>query len=301
MEKLYVSICIPTNGRIEIVKNTLDSIYNNCNVPFSDFEVVLSDNSTNDELSILLESYEEYPNIVYEKTKCDGFLNSINALKIAKGLFLKLHNNYTTFTKEGLSELIRFLKMNEVNKPVVFFKNSGKKGVVRYNSFDIFCRNLSFWNSWSTGFAIWKEDFDKIAEVEVNKMFPHTSLFMLQYSKKFFMINDEIYFINQDVPKKGGYNLFRVFAVDYLRILDVAKSKKVISNITFERIKKDLFFNFLINWYSNTKISKNTYTYNLEGIKESIAVYYGEIGYYKLKILSYGYFAALQIKKRLNL
>ena len=65
MSEIYLSICIPTNGRIEIIKNTLDSIYKNCDVPFSEFEVVLSDNSNNDELLELLENYKQYSNIVY--------------------------------------------------------------------------------------------------------------------------------------------------------------------------------------------------------------------------------------------
>ena len=296
MGKLYLSICIPTNGRIEIVKNTLDSIYNNCKVPFSEFEVVLSDNSNNDELKSLLIEYNEFPNIVYEKTTCEGFLNSVNALKMGKGLFLKLHNNYTMFTDKGMIELISIIKQSEVNKPLIFFKNFGKNGIMNFNSFDNFCADLSFWNSWSTGFSIWKEDFDKISEVEVNKMFPHTSLLMLQYSKSLFTINDEVYFINQDVPKKGGYNLFRVFAVDYLKILDVAKGNNIISSKTFEKIKRDLFFDFLISWYRNTKLSKNNYTFNLDGIKESMSVYYESTGYYKLKVLSHIYFCISKLK-----
>lgn len=296
-KKLYLSICIPTNGRIEIVKNTLDSIYNNCTVPFSEFEVVFSDNSTNDELISLLDEYKEYPNIIYEKSTCEGFLNSINALKMGSGLFLKLHNNYTMFTVGGLSELVSLIKLGEINKPLVFFKNFGKKGISNYSSFDSFCADLSFWNSWSTGFSVWKEDLDKISDWKVNKMFPHTSLLMLQYSKEEFSINDEIYFINQDVPKKGGYNLFRVFAVDYLTILEVAQSDNIISTKTFKKIKKDLFFNFLISWYRNTMISKNTYTFYLEDIKGSMSVYYGASGFYKLKFLSYVYFYISKLKR----
>jgi glycosyltransferase involved in cell wall biosynthesis len=68
MGNLYLSICIPTNGRIEIVRQTLDSIYKECKVDFVDFEVVLSDNSNNDELLLLLEEYKQFPNIIYSKT-----------------------------------------------------------------------------------------------------------------------------------------------------------------------------------------------------------------------------------------
>lgn len=303
MENVYLSICIPTNGRIEILKNTLDSIYTNCTVPFSDFEVVLSDNSKNDELEILLKSYQHFPNIVYSKTNCEGFLNSINALKLGSGKFLKLHNNYTLFSNQGLSKFVSFVKQEELLKPLIFFKSSGIDKLRRYNSFDAFNSDLSFWSSWSSGFSIWKEDFSKISDIEVNKMFPHTSLFFSQYSKDSFVINDYVYFENQEVPKKGGYNLFRTFAVDYLGMIEQTMIKNYISIKTFEKIKEDLFFNFLTSWYYNTKISKNEYTFNLDNIRENLQIYYGRYSYPKMLFFSYlfavkkiGYFSLKFIK-----
>lgn len=295
MRDLCLSICIPTNGRIEIVRQTLDSIYKECKVDFADFEVVLSDNSNNDELLLLLEKYKQFPNIIYSKTNSEGFLNSINALTMGKGQFLKLHNNYTMFTSDGLEKFVSFIKQEYIIKPVVFFKNSGKNGIRNYDSFDLFCSDLSFWNSWSTGFSIWKTDFDNIIKNNLNSMFPHTSLLLLQYSKEKFLINDEIYFTNQDVPKKGGYNLFRVFAVTYLEMMEEQKINGNLSFKSFEKIKKNLFYDFLINWYCNTKLFKNEYTFDLEGIEKSMSVYYGTKGFSKLKLLSYIYFFKLKL------
>lgn len=287
MGNVYLSICIPTNGRIEILKNTLDSIYHNCTVDLSEFEVVLSDNSKNDELTDLLQSYEGYPNIVYRKTNCEGFLNSINALKLGRGNFLKLHNNYTSFTDQGLRELIIFIKEQSIKKPLIFFTNSGKDSLKKYESFDKFSSELSFWNSWSSGFSIWREDFEKISDLEMNKMFPHTSLFLLQYSKNEFIKNDLVYFINQNVPNKGGYDLFKTFAVDYLKMIEEAMLKKNLSGDTFNKIKNDLFYDFLVSWYQQTKIFKNDYTFQLQNIKESISIYYSKNSYYKLIFLAY--------------
>ena len=301
MSKLYLSICIPTNGRIEILKNTLDSIYNDCKVSFVKFEVILSDNSTNDELLDLLDSYKNIPNIVYQKTNCNGFLNSINALKMGKGLLLKLHNNYTMFSKNGLYDLISLIEQEQNNKPLFFFKNSGKQKTKDYDSFDSFNYDLSFWNSWSSGFSIWKEDFNKISNLEVNKMFPHTSLFLLQHSKKKFVINNLPYFINQDVLSKGGYDLFKTFGVDYLKMIEQTMNNGHISKKTFDKIKKDLFFDFLSVWYRNTKISKNDYTFELENIKQSISVYYFKTGYYKLIFFSHIVDFKFKIKAVINL
>lgn len=300
MSELCLSICIPTNGRINILKNTLDSIYNDCKVPFSKFEVVLSDNSKNNDLLVLLQSYKQFPNIVYQKTDCDGFLNSINALKTGKGLLLKLHNNYTMFSKYGLEEIIAFIDIEKTNKPLIFFKNFGREKIKSYNSFDIFNYDLSFWNSWSSGFSIWKEDFDQISNLEVNKMFPHTSLFLNQHYKKEFIINDIVYFINQEVPGKGGYDLFRTFAVDYLKMIEEVQHEGYINPKTFIKIKKDLFFDFLVVWYRNTKIAKNDYTFQLKNIKKSINIYYKN-SYYKLIFFGYIVDFKFKIKALINL
>jgi hypothetical protein len=245
---MYLSICIPTNGRLDILKNTLDSIFKNGIQSYDDFEVILSDNSDNCDLELMVkEFYGQFPNLIYSKSNCFGFLNSINALKIANGEFLKLHNNYTMFTSSGLSDLIAFIKNENQNKSLTYFRNTGKKGIQYFNSFNDFFYDLSYWNSWSTGISIWREDFIKISNGDFNRMFPHVSLLIYQNSKKKYIINDFLYFVNQDVPGKGGYNLFRTFSIDYLDLMKLALDSSFITKKTYIKIKKDLLnFNIVL-------------------------------------------------------
>jgi len=279
---IYLSICIPTKGRLEIVKDTLDSIFSDTDVDYNDFEVVLSDNSDNDLLRDLLADYKQYPNIVYGKTTVEGFFNSINALQMGTGCLLKLHNDYTRFNKSALKRMIDFVKAEMAVKPMVFFSNNEfkSKTVQRYNTFDEFSYDLSFLGTWSTGFAIWKEDFDKCSKTSLNKIFPHTTLLFEQYYKKSFIINDEELFYNQIVYTKGGYNLFQAFSVQYLNMVQNSFKEKHLSKKTFDHIKSDLFNRFLITWYYNTKVAKNSYTYDLSGIKESVTTYYSAAQYH---------------------
>lgn len=302
MSKIYLSICIPTNGRLEILKNTLDSIFINCEVNFSDFEVVISDNSSDNMLLELLDSYKEFPNIVYGKTTSEGFLNSINALNMGSGLFLKLHNNYTIIKNGALKQIISFIKNEEINKPVTFFTNGALKNidVDTFDAFDTFSSQLSYWNTWSTGFAIWKEDLEKYSQKNLNKMFPHTSLLLRQNDKKNFIINNKSIFINQEVSQKGGYNLFKTFGVDYLKMMDELQKKAIISTITFNKIKSDLFNIFFVEWYFNTKIRNNNYSYDLTDIKGSVKEYYSIREYYYLIFLSYFLYIKLVTSKILK-
>lgn len=289
MSHIYLSICIPTNGRIEILKNTLDSIFINCTADYNDFEVILSDNSKDDELLELLNGYQHYPNIIYSKTSCEGFLNSVNALQLANGLFLKLHNNYTKFNNSSINQMISFVKNTQEIKPVVFFTNGllEKHSTQQYDSFDLFTNELSYWNSWSTGFSIWKQDLDRSSLLGLSVFFPQTSLLLLQHDKKAFIIDNTILFTNQEVSKKGGYNLFKTFGVDYLELMENASKSDIISAKTFTKIKNDLFHKFFVEWYYNTKIAKNEFTFDLSGIKESLMQYYSVSKYYELLFRSY--------------
>jgi len=279
---IYLSICIPTKGRLEIVKETLDSIFSDTTVDYNDFEVVLSDNSENDQLKELLTGYKQYPNIVYGKTKVEGFFNSIAALQLGNGCLLKLHNDYTKFNKLTLKRMIDFVKAEIAAKPMVYFSNNELKRntVQRYDTFDQFSYDVSFLGTWSTGFAIWKDDFDKLPKTHLNKIFPHTTLLFEQYYKESFVINDEELFYNRTIYTKGGYNLFQAFSVQYLDMVKESFKQKHLSKRTFARIKRDLFYRFLVVWYYNTKIAKNSYTYDLSGIKESVTTYYTGAQYY---------------------
>jgi abequosyltransferase len=285
----YLSICIPTKGRLAILKDTLDSIFADKSLNYDDFEVVLSDNSDNYLLEDLLAQYKEYPNIVYGKTNVEGFFNSINALKLGRGIFLKLHNDYTRFDNRALQRMIEFVKAETQEKPLIYFSNTElkKRDILRYKSFNDFCYALSFLGTWSTGFAIWKEDFDKCDKDHLNKIFPHTTLLFEQYYKGAFIINDEKLFSNEIVYTKGGYNLFHAFAVQYLNMTEESFKTGNITRKTFRHIKYDLFRNFLIAWYYNTKVAKNQYTYDLSDIKKSGTTYYNYFEYYLMIVLAY--------------
>lgn len=290
MKTPYLSICIPTNGRLEIIKKTLDSIYDNSKqVNLSDFEVVISDNSKNDDLLLVLDSFKQYDNISYFKADCEGFLNSVNALKCGSGLFLKLHNNHSAVNHFFLKETIDFIKREKNNTPQIFFTNGAlnEKKIIKYLNFDQFSLKLLFFNTWSSGFSIWEKDFKRFENINYDRLFPQTTLLLELNNKNTYYVNDKVYFNEQEVPTKGGYNLFRAFAVDYVNIMLNAKDRNIISIKTFNKIKKKLIKNLLVEWYYKSMIKRNSYTFDLTGIKSSISVHYSEFEYVKFILNSY--------------
>lgn len=283
-----LSICIPTYNRLDILYNTLNSIYSDLDeVQINDFEVVVSDNEPNQSSKKIVERFN-HKNLRYYPTNCEGFLNSLNALKQGKGLFLKLHNNYTKLRKGTLKEILKQLKENSVNKPLLFYSDGMLKSgnIMCYNSFDSFMYHLSYFSSWSTGFGIWREDFINYNNSVINRYFPQTSLLISQTKKKRFVIDDRVLFENQQVPQKGGYNIFRVFAIDYISIIKIPYQKNEITKKTFERIKNDLLFDYLSVRYFKTVILKID-TFNKDDLRKSITSSYSALSYYLMILASF--------------
>jgi abequosyltransferase len=285
---LLLSICIPTNGRKEILLNTLDSIFASGVEP-SLYEVVIYDSSEDNELQKLIPTAYPFQNLIYKSGKNNGYLNLIEALNMGNGEFLKLHNDYSMLCKGALADLITLIKAQLKSKPSVFFSNGNLKNtrISEYSTFDEFLHNISFYSTWSTAFGIWKTHFDEIKHIEINGMFPHTSLLLGLTGKQPYLVYNDTIFDNQEVSKKGGYNLFETFGVTFLNMLERCLKKGLISKLTFEYIKSDMMNNFLIIWYCDTKILKNSYVYDLSNIKSSIQVHYSTLSYYKMVLYAY--------------
>ena len=124
-----------------------------------------------------------------------------------------------------------------------------------------------------------------------------TSLLFQMNNKASFTINNSVLFENKGVANKGGYNLFKVFGITYLDMVKELLNREYIDIKTFQKVKKDLYYQFLIHWYSEAKVLRNTYTFSLTDIKKSVRTYYSTFDYYLLIVLGY-LKAGLTIMKR---
>jgi abequosyltransferase len=288
-QQVPLSICIPTRDRVEILKITLNSILKKNN-NLSDFEVVIYDSSDSNELQLTISEQYNYPNLIYKKGANNGFLNLIEALKMGNGTFLKLHNDYSRFYDGKIEEMIHLVKDSLVDKPVTVFTNGHlnvKVDLLKFPSFDGFLYNLSYISSAATTFGIWKEDFEKVQNISLEPMFPHTSLLYALNYKTYYQISNILLFENQPVNKKGGYNLFHAFAVIFIKMVEDCYDQKHISLKTFKYIKTGMLRNFFAEWYYKTMIESNEYTFILTDIKKSMSINYSGLDYLKMIIRAY--------------
>ena len=218
MQPPLLSICIPCFGRVEYVRNTLNSIYqDNADVNLDMYEVVISDNDPKQAINMLANEFKVYPNLRYFYTECEGFMNSYHVLTYAQGEFLKLHNSQTLFRKGSLHTILKEVEKHRDKCSLIYYTNGvlGKFQSLKYDTFESFMYALSYWSSWSNGFNIWRKDFEQIGGIKLNRLFPHTSLFLTQHHARRYCINDSLLFDVQRIPKRGGHNKFEAFTIEY--------------------------------------------------------------------------------------
>lgn len=291
MGQYLLSLCIPTNGVSEWIFPVLDSIYSQ-NVSMDLFEVVVTDNGVNIDFQKKMEEYAIYKsNLLYFKTKADGFLNQIESFRHANGIYLKFINHRMILKNGSLQYLLNFVRDNRDEKPVAFFLNSSGKETnknIECKTFDRFVYHLSFWSSWSGGLGCWKEDFLNVSDnIEYNSLFPHTTILFNERDKsKYFIDNTHLM---EELPvgniPKGKYNLFYAFAVEYPSIiLNLLKDGDICID-TFYHVKKDNLF-FLESLYWDYILLRKKCSYDLADYKRSLDVFYS-YKFLEIDIFSY--------------
>ena len=296
---ILVSICIPTNNRAEIIKETLESIVYQ-QVDERLYEVCISDGSPTDETKKIIEKYFlNYKNIRYVKSNCQSSFNLIEALKLGRGKYLKLHNDYSKFKKNELANFIKIVEKYRYSDALLFFpfgavKNTGI--ITEFKNFDDFLRKISYFSTWSSALCISKIDFDNLInkKIKIEMMFPHLSLLYACIDKSLYVVDNHTYVDNIPLKKKGGYNLPKTFIHIYLTMTQHLLINKRISQNTIEKIKADII-KFIAFWYANVKTDKR-YFFTFENLKQYLDEYYcnGEIE--KFYIYHYFYLIKLQIK-----
>lgn len=276
---IYVSICIPTKDRLNTLKDTIESILHD-NVPLENYQIVISDNSDNNDTEQYIKSLRRI-NIKYHKNPQKGFYNSVQSLLLGDGELLKLHNDYSKFIPGSFSKLVEHAKKYEKERTLLFFSNGGtpmkKSKKSNFTSFDEFMQVASYLTTWSSAFSIWRSDLIKMKTnpESVDIMFPHTTLLLESQNTSFKLINEPL-FENSKIKNKGGYNIFYNFCILYLNMLeDKVKSRKITSK-TYNKIKIDMLFKFIIPWYYRTIVNNSQgYTFDNKNADKNITIAYG--------------------------
>lgn len=278
-QDILLSLCIPTNGMTEWVVPVLESIYAQ-KVPESLYEVIIADNGDNEEFEEAIHEYStRHENLKYARTKAKGFLNQIESFKMAQGAMIKFVNHRMCLRRGALTYLIQFVDRYIQDKPIVYFLNGTyqeEKAIKKYICFDKFVDGLGCHSSWSGGLAIWKIHFDQMKDrVSYNALFPHIDILFNQIEADQYIVDQTQIFesVSENHAKKGTYNLFRAFAVEYMIILFKLWQQGNISLDTFISVKNDTR-KFIEGLYLDFIILKRPCSYELENKEQYINVFF---------------------------
>jgi abequosyltransferase len=263
--EILLSVCIPTYNRDTYLEKCLQSIVkqvgNNPQV-----EVIISDNVSNDNTPDVCEGFvRQFDNVKYfvNETNIGADKNIISVLKLGKGKYLKLLNDYCEFSEGGLLKILDIVTKHTSTREVLFFLNGvsylKKKEFHLTTGLNEFLAVASFWSTWIGAVGIWKEDFCKVME---NYQFKTTNFLQTELlfesvllKKKAVTYSRSFMTAHEVINKKTGYNFFELFINSYFNILIASlKEEKKISWLAYYREKNRFFADFIFFWYKNVKI-----------------------------------------------
>lgn len=278
-----LSLCIPTNGKVEWIIPVIDSIYAQ-GVDNSLFEVVVTDNGEKDELQDAVKKYV-YSNFHYYRTKAQGFTNQIDAFEKCSGEFCKMLNHRNKMMPGSISQLMNFIKRYRDTKPILYCAEGNAKGgeYIECANTDEFVQSLSYWVSWSAGVGAWHEDIQNIRSKSIDNLFPHTVyLFGLRDESRYVIWNGKYAQMASDAGK-GGYDVFNTFAVVLLDIINGLRISGRITTSTYLKFKEQLL-GFVESLYFNEVVMPTKHTFIIKDVKHSMMVYYGSYYYYRMVV-----------------
>jgi acetyltransferase-like isoleucine patch superfamily enzyme len=256
---MKLSICIPTHNRCEYLFNSLKSI---CDQPrFSstnDVEIIISDNASTDNTKSVADIYiKKFPNKVkyHKNIKNIEDSNFLNALKLGRGVFLKLANDTLIWERESLDYIINLIDISESLRPLLFFANNSIKmsDAIDYaHSPSEFLNQVSYYITWIGSFGIWKSDLQTYADLDryaEKKLLQVGATLMQLRQKNYGIIVHKKCFGVQSIYAKGGYNLAEVFGRNYLHIL--REFSDIIDTNAYANAKKRVLLEHIIKYYSN--------------------------------------------------
>lgn len=262
-----LSICIPTYNRSQYLKQTLDSIVNSDGF-CDDVEVVISDNCSTDDTSIVCKEFtDKYKNIKYFKQPKPTYIadqNFIDVLSFANGEYIKLFNDTVVLRKGVLLKIIQTIKNNiNSNIPLFFYQNYKKNNNVLIEGYSVndVVKQNSYFITWITNFGCWKKDFDNLTNkdkyISFGLMQVDWTLRIINKYKKFTMCFLDFSDSVMLSKKTANYNIFKVFAYNYLSILKEYTNTNILKEETFNLEKKQILFRFLIPTYVMLIYQKN--------------------------------------------
>tara|TARA_B100001063_G_scaffold247189_1_gene291146 strand:- start:4977 stop:5570 length:594 start_codon:yes stop_codon:yes gene_type:complete len=136
--------------------------------------------------------------------------------------------------------------------PIFFYQNItflNLNKILRLSNLNELVSNVSFHITWIANFGIWRRDFQLLEDKD---RYAHLQFVQVDWTIRIFNKNSFCniyygeYYNVSDLKEKGGYNVFKTFAINYLSLYDeylkTRQLKKKIYNKEKYRLMRHLLF-----------------------------------------------------------
>ena len=221
-------------------------------------------------------------------------LNIPKVLERATGTLRKLTNDTIIYKPSSLSYMLDIIEKNQVNRPQIYFLNSGRSTVpLKINTLEEYINTLTYHLTWVGSVALWDDDCSDLSLMVNNHKsdLPHVPYLLSNFEKhKSAFIYDKILMYSITPQKKNiSYGLYRVFYVNFLNFIKIYLDNKKITKQCYENVRKTLLLDFFCVWIVNEEIHSDKFLFsNSENLKASVDNAYKDESYfclYKLKLI----------------
>lgn len=302
-----LSICIPTYNRVDTLRKSLISIVNNRSFG-EDIEVVVSDNNSSDNTrEVVLEYASKYPNIHYFKNESNlgGDRNILLSLQRGKGCFLKIINDYSIFSEDGIDYLLRVINEFQCHPVAIFFNSKSKVGfsVKEYNSFDSFVEDAGWTMSWIGNHGFWKSDLDSWKDLDkyIDLKFMQVDWLIrsfLKYQSGIICTANLTYRLST-LSKQGDYNFFKIHTDNYFSLFRKCVDDHCLSEKSYRVLQRKVLRGLLLWVYTLCFERGRQYSYSTDnGIKHLFSIYWKFPWFYYEIALSVPIYFAKKIRDK---
>lgn len=292
-QKPLLSICIPTYNRAQYLSQCLEAIVSQDG--FEEIEVVISDNHSTDDTENIGKKYQnKYTNIHYfrnEENVVD--MNYSLVFQKAVGSLRKLTNDTVIYKPGAIRYMLNAARENIGKKPQIYFLSKGeiKDSGKIVSSLDDYIATLGYNLTWIRSMAIWDDDCEDLGVLvtKADSRMAQVPFLLENFEKRGgVVVYDREIMDSLGVQKKNlSYGLYKVFYEVFLGFIKPYIAEGKVTLITYERLRKDLLFNFFCDWIIKKELDADKYIFadeDLQGLVENAyrdEVYYEE---YKKKL-----------------
>ena len=303
-----LSICIPTYNRAKILKVSLERFEKEFNtIDQSEVEFYVSDNCSNDETPQVVKQAQEKGlpiNFNRNSENVGPDCNFLYCMNHAAGKYVWLLGDDDFIIPGSLIYLLDLIRNNDFGliHLSILKKPKFSEDVVIFNNSDEFLKNVSYWITFMSGSIFLRE---AVAAIPNHEQYKSTNLLQVPFFIQSSLMRKQNAFVckrfldgGQVAESNGGYNFYNVFVENLLSIWEKFLQKSVITQNTYDFIKKDLLCSFITPYNylflfrgRNIATKRNPHGFQVQGAWKILFKNYGtELYFYKsfFSIFSFG-------------